>query len=358
MTSLSLPDALPAPRRRSPDSVPSLRWGVLGTGWIASRFVASLQASTTQRVVAVGSRTQESADAFAARHGIEKALRPMEQLVRDPDVDVVYVATPHHLHRSGALAAIAAGKHVVVEKPIGLNSAEAQEISAAARAAGVFCMEAMWTLFLPRFDVVRQVLESGLLGQVHTVLADHGAHFDPPHRILDPAMAGGTLLDLGTYVTTLATWALGPATRVQASGSMTSSGVNGQAAMVLTHAGDATSVLHSTLLARTPTAATIAGTAATLTLPSPFFMPGDVVVTSADGSHSVTWTDPEPIGHEALYHSAVEAARCIGDGLLESPLHHAASVRANMSALDEVTRQLGITYSPDRENTPSPRTGD
>ncbi len=116
--------------------------------------------------------------------------------------------------------------------------------------------------------------------------------------------------------------------------------------MVLTHAGDATSVLHSTLLTRTPTSATIAGTAATLTLPGPFFMPGDVVVTSADGSRSVTWTDPEPIGHGALYHSALEAARCIGEGLLESPLHDAASVQANMSALDEVTRQLGITYAP------------
>jgi predicted dehydrogenase len=331
---------------------------VLGTGWIASRFVASLHEHTTQRVVAVGSRTPESAAAFAVTHSIDRAARGVEELVTDPAVDVVYVATPHHLHREGALLAIEAGKHVLVEKPIGLDATEAQEISTAAAAAGVFCMEAMWTLFLPRFDVVRRVLDAGLLGEVHTVLADHGEHFDPPHRILDPGMAGGSLLDLGTYATTLATWALGPATRVQAVGSMTPSGVNGQAAMVLTHAGDATSVLHSTLLTRTPTSATIAGTAATLTLPGPFFMPGDVVVTSADGSRTVTWTDPEPIGHGALYHSAVEAARCIGDGLRASPLHDAASVRANMLALDEVTRQLGITYSPDRKNTPSPGTGD
>ena len=203
-------------------------------------------------------------------------------------------------------------------------------------------MEAMWTLFLPRFDVVRQVLEAGLLGDVRTVIADHGEHFDPPHRILDPAMAGGSLLDLGTYVTTLATWALGPALRVLATGETTASGVNGQAAMLLTHANDATSVLHSTLLTRTPTSATIAGTEATLTLPGPFFMPGDVVVTSADGSRAVTWTDPEPFGHGALYHSALEVARCIGDGLLGSPLHTAESVQANMRALDEVTRQLGI----------------
>jgi predicted dehydrogenase len=326
--------------------VPSLRWGVLGTGWIASRFVASLQASTSQQVAAVGSRTQASAEAFAAAAGIERAHGSADALVGDPDVDVVYIATPHHLHRSGALLAVDAGKHVLVEKPIGVNAVEAQEISAAALAAGVFCMEAMWTLFLPRLDVVRQVLGAGLLGDVRTVLADHGEHFDPPHRILDPAMAGGSLLDLGTYVTTLATWALGPATRVQASGEMTATGVNGQAAMLLTHAGDATSVLHSTLLTRTPTSATIAGTEATLTLPGPFFMPGDVVVTSADGSRCVTWTDPEPIGHGALFHSALEVARCIGEGRLESPLHPATSVQANLRALDEVTRQLGITYSP------------
>jgi len=321
---------------------------VLGTGWIASRFVASLQASTTQQVVAVGSRTQASADAFAATFSIERALRRASDLVEDPDVDVVYVATPHHLHREGALLAIEAGKHVLVEKPIGLDALEAQEVSAAAAAAGVFCMEAMWTLFLPRFDIVRQVLDGGVLGDVRTVQADHGERFDPPHRILDPAMAGGSLLDLGTYVTTLATWVLGPATHVQVSGEMTPTGVNGQAAMLLTHAGDATSVLHSTLLTRTPTTATIAGTAATLTLPGPFFMPGDVVVTSADGSRSVTWTDPDPIGHGALHHSALEAARCIGDGLITSPLHDAESVAANMSALDEVTRKLGITYAPAR----------
>ncbi|HET7799319.1 MAG TPA: Gfo/Idh/MocA family oxidoreductase [Humibacillus xanthopallidus] len=205
--------------------MPSLRWGVLGTGWIASRFVAALHTSTTQRVVAVGSRTQAAADAFAAAHSIERAARRAAALVDDPGVDIVYVATPHHLHRESALLAIDAGKHVLVEKPLGLNSSEAQEISGAAAAAGVFCMEAMWSLFLPRFDVVRQVLDLGLLGDVSTVLADHGERFDPPHRILDPAMAGGSLLDLGTYVTTLATWVLGPAARIQASGSLTSTGV-------------------------------------------------------------------------------------------------------------------------------------
>lgn len=158
------------------------------------------------------------------------------------------------------------------------------------------------------------------------------------------AMAGGSLLDLGCYLTALATWALGLAREVYATGEMTPSGVNGQAAMVLTHGGGARSVLHTTLLTRTPTTAVIAGTAATLTLPGRFFMPGDVVLTSADGNRTVTWAEPEPIGHGALYHSAVEVALRVAAGDLESPLRPAADVVAGLRALDEVGRQLGVGY--------------
>ena len=338
------PIVLPAPRRPHPLDVPSLRWGVVGTGWIAQRFVRALQTSTSQQVVAVGSRSQPSATRFAAAAGIPRAHGSHEALVVDPDVDVVYVATPHQAHRAGALLAVGAGKHVLVEKPLGLDATEAEEVSAAAAAAGVFCMEAMWTFFLPRLDVVRQVLEPGVLGDVRTVLADHGERFDEPHRILDPAMAGGSLLDLGSYLTSFATWVLGPAENVYATGQMTPRGVNGQSAMVLRHPGGGCSVLHTTLLGRTPTSAVIAGTAATLTLPGPFFMPGDVVLTSADGRRTLTWTDPEPIAHGALYHSAIEAALCISAGELESPLRPAADVITGLRALDDVGRQVGVTY--------------
>ena len=214
-------------------------------------------------------------------------------------------------------------------------------MSAAAATAGVLCMEAMWTLFLPRFDVVRQVLEQGLLGEVRAVLADHGERFEPPHRILDPAMAGGSLLDLGSYLTALATWTLGPAQDVYATGEMTR-GVNGQAAMVLTHGGGARSVLHTTLLTRTPTAAVIAGTAATLT-PGPFFMPGDVVYLrrrQPDGdlgrARAHRPRRPVPLRR---------GGGVAGDGGgMESPLRPAADVIAGLRALDEVSRQLGVRY--------------
>ena len=344
MTPTGFPATLPAPRRPDPLDVPALRWGILGTGWIAERFVRALRTSTTQQVVAVGSRTQASAERFAGAAGVTTAHGSPEAMVADPAVDVVYVATQHQAHRAGALLAIDAGKHVLVEKPLGLDANQAEEVAAAAAAAGVFCMEAMWTLFLPRFDVVRQVLEQGVLGDVRTVLADHGERFDPPHRILDPAMAGGSLLDLGSYLTALATWTLGPAQEVYATGEMTPSGVNGQAAMVLTHGGGARSVLHTSLLTRTPAVAVVAGTAATLTLPGPFFMPGDVVVTSADGARTVTWAEPEPIGHGGLYHSAVEVAVRATAGELQSPLRPASDVVTGLRALDEVSRQLGVRY--------------
>jgi predicted dehydrogenase len=344
MTPTGFPAMLPAPRRPDPLDVPALRWGVLGTGWIAERFVRALRTSTTQQVVAVGSRTQASAERFAGAAGDLTAYGSPEALVADPGVEVVYVATPHQAHRASALVAIDAGKHVLVEKPLGLDAAQADDVAAAAASAGVFCMEAMWTLFLPRFDVVRQVLEQRLLGDVRTVLADHGERFDLPHRILDPAMAGGSLLDLGCYLTALATWTLGPAKEVYASGEMTPSGVNGQAAMVLTHAGGARSVLHTTILSATPTVAVISGTAATLTLPGPFFMPGDVVVTSGDGKRTLTWAEPEPNGHGGLYHSAVEVALRVTAGELQSPLRPAVEVVAGLRALDEVSRQLGVRY--------------
>jgi predicted dehydrogenase len=340
-----VPAALPASRRPDPRSAPVLRWGVLGTGWVARRFVASLRAFTDQRVVAVGSRSRATARRFALDHGIATAHGGAEALAADPGVDVVYVATPHAAHRAGALTAIEAGKHVLVEKPLGLDAAEAEELLAAAAARRVLCVEAMWTMFLPRFDVVRQVLADGLLGDVRTVLADHGERFDPPHRILDPAMAGGALLDLGVYCTALATWVLGPATRVLASGEATPGGVTGQASILLEHAGNAQAALHTTILGRTPTTAVVAGTEATLTLPGPFMMPGPVVLTSADGRRSVSWADTGPARHDALYHQAVEVALRVAAGDTGTPLRPGRDVVAALAALDATRERLGVSFA-------------
>jgi predicted dehydrogenase len=338
------PSALPGPRTPDPMDAPALRWGVLGTGWIAARFTAALHRDTRQRVVAVGSRSVASAKEFADGAGIGRAHGSYADLVADPGVDVVYVATPHNHHLRHALLALDAGKHVLVEKPIALNAAEAEQVAARAAEKGLFCAEALWTFFLPRFDVVRQVLADGVLGEVRTVLADNGEWFPGTHRILRHDLAGGPLLDLGTYPLALAQWALGSPEEVLAAGQDVPGGeVNGQVSAVLRHPGGALSTLHTTAMADTPCTAVFAGTAATLVLPGPFYQPGPVVVTPAGGGEPRVWDEPAT-GHGALHVSAAEAARCIADGAVQTPLRPLADSVATMEVVDAVRARLAITF--------------
>src|SRR5246127_2580351 len=174
-------------------------WGILGTGGIASMFVTDLQLSDSGVATAVGSRSQGAADRFADNYGIASRHDSYESLVADPDVDVVYVATPHPMHRDNAILALRAGKHVLVEKPFTMNAVEAREIVQVARDTGRFAMEAMWTRFLPHVVVIRDWLARGVLGDIVTVTADHGQWFveDPEFRLFAPGLGGGALLDLG-----------------------------------------------------------------------------------------------------------------------------------------------------------------
>jgi predicted dehydrogenase len=339
---------LPAvlPTSRVPDSMdaPPLRWGVIGTGWIAQRFIRSLQRHTRQQVAAVGSRTEQAARRFADTFAVPIAYGSYEALVADPQIDVVYVATPHNVHHPCALLALNAGKHVLVEKPLALNATQAAEIADLAARQGVFCMEALWTFFLPKFDVIAQLLADGVLGELRSVIADHGEFFTPDHRIMRHDLAGGPLLDLGTYPIALAVAMLGEPQWVHASGQPAPSGVNGQASAILTTPGGNQSVIHTTLFSNTPTTATIAGTDATLTLAGPFFTPGDFVLTSSDQQHRLEFTEPK-IGHDGLHFQAAEVARRIGSGERESPVRPLADSIATLRVVDEIRRQLGIVFN-------------
>jgi predicted dehydrogenase len=333
--------ALPVSRVPDPMSAPPLRWGVLGTGWIAGRFTDALHAHTTQRMVAAASRDAERAAAFAREHAVERSHGSYEELVDDPDVDVVYVATPHSLHLRDATLALEAGKHVLVEKPLALDGRQARRLVEVAKASGVFCMEAMWTILLPKYDVVRQAVQFGLLGEVRSALLDHGEWFDGGHRIHRPDLAGGCLLDLGTYTYAVADDLLGPGHVVGASGDITPTGVEGQVAGIVRHESGAESLHHATILTDTPIRAVVAGTEAMLEMEPPFWGPGALRVRFHDGRPDLTYDEPR-VRHEALFFSAAEAARRITAGETESPWRSwAASIRT-LDLLDEVRSAAGV----------------
>ena len=337
--------SLPLPRIPDPSEAPPLNWGVLAPGGIAATMVEALQRYTRQRVVAVGSRSAGRADAFARRFGIERAHGSYEALVADPAVDAVYIASPHSHHRDHALLAIAAGKHVLVEKAFTRNAAEAREVVDAARSAGVACVEAMWTRFLPTTDIVRRLLADGALGEVETVTADHGQWFavDPTSRLFAPDLAGGALLDLGIYPVSYASFVLGERASVTARGSLTDLGVDRQVAAVLTHGSGAHALVSTTLAARTPTVAAISGSRARIELDGPFYTPGVVRLVTCDGD--VTESEPPAIqGHLGLCFEASHLAQLVADGATESPLLPLEETVSIMETLDEIRAQVGVRY--------------
>jgi predicted dehydrogenase len=329
--------ALPEPRVSG--AAPSLRWGVLGTGWIAAKFVDTVQRNTSQQIVAVGSRSADSAERFAKEHGIGTAHGSYAALVEDPQVDVVYVATPHISHRDDALLALDAGKHVLVEKPLALDAAQGREIADKARATGLFAAEALWTFFLPRYDVVRQLLPE--LGEIRAVQAEYGEGFPPGHRIFRTDLAGGPLLDLGTYPLSFVTWLLGAPASVLATAQPHPSGVHGQLAAILRDAHGNQGIVHTSLHGFTPTVAAIVGTEGVLTLPGPFPQPGPVVFET--GGTTLTWDEPRT-GHDGLYFEAAEVARCVAEGRTETPLRPLADSLVTLGAIDAVRAQAGITF--------------
>lgn len=336
--------ALPSPRFPDPRDAPILRWGILAPGTIASDFVDSLRRHTDQRVVAAGSRTLERAEEFARVHGVDTAYGSYEELVADPDVDIVYIASPHSLHEEHALLAIGAGKHVLIEKPIAPTAAAARRIVDAARAAGVFAMEAMWTRYRPQSDVVRQLVEGGAIGDVRIVFADFGgaAEFDASSRLFDPALAGGALLDLGVYVVAWSSFLLGAPAGVVARGALAPTGVDAQAAIVLSSPDGAQSLLSASINAPTPANSLISGTRGRIEVDSPFWNADTVRLYDAGGALVGTWTDEsDRPARQSLCYQAAAAARYIEAGLPESPLHSLDETIAVMETLDEARRQLG-----------------
>ena len=327
-----------------PIDAPELRWGVLAPGGIASAFTDALHRYTRSRVVAVGSRSRERAREFATAHGVPTGYGSYAELVEDPSVQAVYVASPHSEHMVHALLAISAGKHVLVEKAFTRNAAEAGQVFDAAQAADVFVMEAMWTRFLPHVAALREVLARGEIGDVVGLIADHGqhmGHLPDAHRLHNPELAGGALLDLGVYPVSFAHDLLGVPDRVRALGSPTPTGVDGQVSVTLGFGGRAQASLHTTLWARTPTTAVVFGSAGRIEVTGAFYAPTTFDVVRDDGNG---WTFDGRI-EGGLQYEAAEVARCVTAGLPESPrMGWQASIEV-MGTMDEIRRQVGLAYT-------------
>jgi predicted dehydrogenase len=324
---------------------PALRWGILGSGWIAKQFIASVQAHTRQQIAAVGSRSETTADAFAAEWQFPKAYGSYEDLVGDPDLDVIYVATPHNLHLHHAALALNAGKHVLVEKPMALSHAEATKLVDLAHRKNVFFAEALWTYFLPKLDVLDQVFEAGILGEIKSVYTDYGEYFTRDHRIFDPALAGGPLLDLGTYPVSLVTRLLGVPEKVIGLCQQDPSGVHGQLSVTMEGTSGNQGTMSSTLYGFTPTNAVIVGTKATVRFNSEFNLPGSFEVISADGSQRLRYDEPSGRHFEGLYYEAAEVARCISTGQSETARRTLQSTLDTMATIDKIAASVGITFT-------------
>jgi predicted dehydrogenase len=286
-------------------------------------------------VVAVGSRTRETADAFADEFAIPTRYPSYADLVADPEVDVVYVATLHPMHHDDALLALDAGKPALVEKAFTMNADEARHLVSVARTKNLFLMEAMWTRFLPHVIEVRRLVADGRLGDLVTVSADHGQWFDkdPRSRLFAPELGGGALLDLGVYPVSFASMILGRPERMVTMIGPAFTGVDGQTSMVFGYAGGAQALLTCTSAAKSPTRAAVVGTDARIEIDGDFYAPSSFNFIGRNGE---SWRFDQPHQGRGLWHEADEVARCFRDGLLESPvmpLDETVSIMETMDAI-------------------------
>lgn len=327
-----------------------LRWGIAATGSIAASMCKALATLPDARIAAVGSRSQESADAFATRFGVPTAHGSYEALFADPDVDIVYVASPHSHHHAMTIAALDAGKHVLCEKAFAVNATQAREMVDAARRNGRFLMEAMWTWFIPAVTEIKRRVDAGDIGELRLIEADFGlAIHDEQGRHRRHDLAGGALLDLGIYPITFARFLSGDPVGVKAIGTLGPSGVDTNVGGVVSFSSGTLGVFTTSLDARSPGRATIIGTEGTIHVDTPFWHPS-VFTVVRNGSDPVRMEIP----NDGLAHEAAHAMDRIRAGHRESDVIPLATTVSTMEVLDEIRAQIGVVYPQERPTDQPP----
>ena len=325
-------------------------WGILGCGKIAHKFARAVGSVSGTELVAAGSRSDEKAQAFAEEFKIPKSYGSYEALVEDGDVDVVYVATPHPMHRNNSILALEAGKAVLCEKPFAVTASEAREVVALAEKKGLFLMEAMWTRFLPTMARIRQILNGGLIGEVRIVQADFGFRSDwhPQGRLLNPDLAGGALLDVGVYTAFFVSMVFGQAPeRIAAQAFKGDTGVDEQCCAVLSYPGGGLAVVTPAVRTRTPQEATIMGTDGWIRLESQWYGGSPFVLHQKDRRRKRYRI---PTAKNGFQYEVEEVVRCLGEGRKESEILPWDETIRVMAVLDGIRSQIDLIYPWERQD--------
>lgn len=327
-------------------SVSPIRWGILGTGRIATAFAEGLRYLPDAELYAVGSRSNERARGFGERFGIDRRYGSYYALANDPNVDIIYVATPHPVHHPATMLCLEAGKAVLCEKPFAVNAHQAREMIDTARARNLFLMEAMWTRCLPLMIRLRELLAEGVIGEPRMVDADFGFRInpDPNHRLFAPMLAGGGLLDVGTYGISFASMIFGEPERVAGLATIGETGVDEQSVVVLGYAGGQLATVISAIRTRTPQEATVMGTEGVIRIHPFWWKPTQLTISRAGREEE---TIEVPFEGNGYNYEAAEAMRCLREGLTESPLVPLDETLANMATLDEIRAQWGLRFPAD-----------
>ena len=320
-----------------------IRWGILATGWIADQLAQAIQNQPDAVCLAVGSRSQQSADEFGDKWNIPRRYPTYEALAADPDVDVIYIATPHNLHYENMKLCLNAGKHVLCEKPLTVNAAQAQECMTLAKEKGLFLMEAMWMKFIPAIRQMQKWVGNGRIGTVQLVQANFAFNvpFNPQGRLFDPALAGGALLDMGIYPATLAHMMLGKPDQIFSAAQMGETGVDELNSTIWQYDRGAQAILLSTQRLERPCDAFITGSQGYIKLHENFWHCQTLTIKQSGAKAEVVQVPYEGNGYG---YQVREVHACLREGKLESDVVPLADTLEIMTLLDEMRGQWGLVY--------------
>lgn len=319
------------------------RWGILGLGSIAQKFAAALQEAPHAQLVGVASRDLQKARSFATEFGAINAFGSYEELAQAPDIDIVYIATPHTFHCAHSLLCLNAGKAVLCEKPLCRNEAEAQTVIATARAKNLFYMEAMWTRFFPLMQRVQELIRDRVIGEIRMLTADFGfpCPHDPRHRLFNAELAGGSLLDVGVYALSFFNFLWGEPDAISGTALIGKTGVDEQAAWISRYSGGRIACGSCAIQTATPQEAQLLGTQGWLRIHAPWWRPSVLTIHRND-------TGPQelhlPFQGNGYQYEAEAAMECLQRAQIEHPImSHAASL-AVLRDMDALRTQWGLKY--------------